>query len=54
MSLVDSYGRTGDEFLAELFEYELCDECGGDAPDHTAVPFLGNFFARCDRTPNDA
>lgn len=36
------------EWLADLFEREYCDECGGDADDHTAVPFLGGWFARCD------
>ena len=35
------------EWLEELFEYEYCDECGGDAPDHDAVGFVGNWFARC-------
>lgn len=35
-------------WLAELFETEYCEECGGDAEHHTAVPFMGNWFARCD------
>lgn len=35
------------EWLTELFEYEYCDECGGDTEDHDAVPFMGNWFARC-------
>ena len=44
---------TGAEFLAGMFEYETCAECGGDVADHTAVPLnLGtygcNWFARCD------
>lgn len=34
-------------FLANLFEFEYCAECGGDADDHNAVPFLGNWFAKC-------
>ncbi len=38
-----------DEWLAELFEFEYCAECEGDAQHHTVCggPF-GNFFARCD------
>ena len=49
----DTTGRTAEQFLEELFEYEYCDECGGDAPDHDAIPLsLGAyggpyFFARC-------
>lgn len=35
------------KWLEELFAYEYCSECGGDADDHTAVPFNGNWFARC-------
>ena len=37
-----------DEWLGALFEYEFCAECGGDAKHHTAVPFMGNWFAHCD------
>lgn len=47
MELLDTDGRTGEEFLRELFEYEFCPDCGGDAEDHTPVPLLGNFFALC-------
>ena len=49
----DTEGRTAEQFLAELFEFERCDECGGDAPDHEVIPIdLGAyggpyFFARC-------
>jgi hypothetical protein len=42
------------QWLAELFACEYCAECGGDAQHHTAVPFLGNWFARCDYTLTDA
>ena len=45
--LFDRDGRTAEQFLTELFEFEYCAECGGDAPDHTPVPFMGNWFARC-------
>ena len=46
---VDASGRTAQEFLSELFEFELCPECGKDKEDHTAVigPF-GLWFAYCD------
>lgn len=36
-----------EDWLEELFKWELCLECHGDAEDHTAIPFLGNWFARC-------
>lgn len=37
-----------DVWLRQQFEFEYCAECGGDTQHHTAVPFLGNWFARCD------
>lgn len=44
-----------EQWLKEQFEYEYCPECGGDAEHHTAVPFMGNWFARCDYpAPDDA
>ena len=33
--------------LRELFEYENCRECHRDGGSHEAIPFLGNWFARC-------
>lgn len=42
-----------DEWLARQFEFEFCEECSGDACHHTAIPFLGNWFARCDFPPED-
>jgi len=36
------------EWLEKLFEFEYCDECGGDAEHHTALHFMGNWFGRCD------
>ena len=41
------------EWLRRLFEYEYCPECGGDAEDHDVciVPGIGNYFARCKRSP---
>ena len=56
-TLLDTCGRTGEEFIKELFEYEYCSECKRDAEDHTAVPLVfgdGNFchwFARCNKEP---
>jgi hypothetical protein len=41
-------GRTAQEFLEELFEYEYCAECGGDVEDHiVALNVLGLFHAHC-------
>jgi hypothetical protein len=46
-------GQAGGEFLAGLFEFEYCAECGWDLDKHTAVGlYLGdygtNWFALCD------
>ena len=49
-----------DVWLEEQFEFLYCEECGGDAGDHTPVPFMGNWFALCknplseDLTPEEA
>ncbi|MFE9833974.1 hypothetical protein ACFYP4_02325 [Streptomyces sp. NPDC005551] len=41
-------GQTAEEFLRELFEFELCAECFGDATDHVASPDpLGKWHAWC-------
>ena len=37
-----------DQWLKKLFECHYCDECTGDAEHHTAIVFVGNWFARCD------
>lgn len=42
---------SADTFLRETFEFEYCAECGRDHRHHTAVPFMGNWFARCDLEP---
>lgn len=39
--------READIWLKELFEYEHCHCCGGDAEHHDAIEVLGNWFARC-------
>lgn len=38
-----------EEWLGQLFEFEYCAECGGDAQDHEVclVPGMGTYFARC-------
>jgi hypothetical protein len=41
-------GRTAQEFLEDLFEYEYCAECGDDIEDHIVVlDVLGLFHAHC-------
>lgn len=53
--VTDTMGRTAEQFLAELFEYERCAECEGDVADHDAIPIILGayggpyFFARCKR-----
>ncbi len=42
-----------EQWLAEQFIWEYCPECGGDAEHHTPVPFMENWFARCDYPPDD-
>lgn len=41
--------QSPETWLEELFEFELCAECGGDAEDHEVciVPGIGTYFARC-------
>lgn len=38
------------EWLARFFWDENCPECEKDEKGHTATPFMGNWFARCDST----
>jgi hypothetical protein len=39
---------TAGQFLAELFEFEYCEHCGGDVADHVAAPdMFGNWHAWC-------
>lgn len=40
-----------DVWMRRLFEFEYCPECGGDAEDHAVWIVLGNYFARCKRSP---
>ena len=35
------------EWLEDQFRFEYCAECGRDAEGHDAIPFMGNWFARC-------
>ena len=46
-ALVNGDGQTWDEWAAELFEWEFCNECGGDVEDHDPLVFMGNWFAKC-------
>jgi len=39
-------------WLKEMFKYHYCENCGGDIIHHTAIPFMGNWFARCDYPMN--
>jgi hypothetical protein len=45
--------QSAEQWLAEQFEYELCEECGKDADQHTVIPISWGsyggpyFFARC-------
>jgi hypothetical protein len=41
-------GRTAQQFLEDLFEYEYCAECAGNIEDHSVVlDVLGLFHAYC-------
>ena len=42
-----------EQWFKEQFELEYCGTCGGDAEHHTAVPFMDNWFARCDFPPTN-
>jgi hypothetical protein len=47
--------ETPETWLEKLFEFTLCEECGGDLDDHQVclIPGIGTYFARCLKTPND-
>ena len=36
-----------EQWLVNMFEFEYCEVCHGDVEDHTAIPFMGNWFAQC-------
>ena len=38
---------TPDEWLAELFKYENCSECGEGVDNHGVIILEGNYFAKC-------
>lgn len=39
---------TPEQWAKELFEFEYCGECGGDAEDHDILQNgLGGYFAKC-------
>jgi len=39
------------EWLRQHFEHGWCAECGRDHRNHVAIPFIGNWFARCSLEP---
>lgn len=47
--------ETPDEWINKLFEFNLCDVCGGDVQDHELclVPGIGTYFARCRRADGE-
>lgn len=47
MDQVTLFGQTWQEFVAELFEYEECSDCGGDVEHHAPAVVFGHWFARC-------
>ncbi len=52
---VDVDGLTAKEWAAPMFEYQYCDECGGDKDDHAYVLILGGrWFAYCLRTMGES
>jgi hypothetical protein len=53
---VTTMTETPEEWLEDLFEFECCAECGGDAEDHEVciVPGMGTYFARCKRSVGEA
>lgn len=42
-----------EQWLHDQFAHEWCAECGRDHRHHTAMPFMGNWFAYCDLEPID-
>ena len=38
---------TAEEWGKQLFEFELCSECGKDLEDHDIIKVMDNWFARC-------
>jgi hypothetical protein len=46
---------TDQQWLELMFEFEFCEECGGDVADHVVGPDpLGNRHAYCLLDPIDA
>ena len=40
-------GQTWSEWADELFEFEFCENCGGDTEDHLPMLALGHWVAVC-------
>ena len=47
MSFTDKNGVTAKKWAEELFECELCSECGGGVNDHNYILIHGHWFAVC-------
>ena len=45
-------GQTFEEWAASQFEFEYCEECGGDPQHHTPAIVMGNWFAVCAYPPS--
>lgn len=46
--------ETAEEWLAHQFEYEYCEECGGDTQHHNVIGVMWNWFALCLFPPSQA
>lgn len=40
-------GETFQQWADRLFEFEFCEQCGGDTEDHTPLLVLGRWVAMC-------
>ena len=40
-----------EQWLRDQFAFEWCAECGRDHRHHTALPFMGSWFAQCRLEP---
>ena len=49
----DVDGLTAKEWAEQLFEFEYCNECGGDVEDHNYVLLMGHWFAVCKNEGNN-
>lgn len=40
-------GETFKQWADRLFEFEFCEQCGGDTEDHTPLLVMGHWVAMC-------